>query len=167
MPDFSIEEANEYLDKKGYTKDQRTRDLIFTKLGTRPSTLQSLINSNMNPEEFIEDRMKFAKDAIDALMVYDEKWGVVLQKLASDTNAKLGFIDIARALGVTDMTAIADGPAVKQLQILAYDVKDRVFTFYSPIFYWAVKRYFSCKNGIDAEKEKKGEKPKQQKGDEK
>lgn len=146
MPDFSIDEANRFLDSRKFNPDPKLRSMIYEKLGTRPSTLHSISVSSMPVDHFIADRIQLAKESIEGLLACDPRFEDLLKKLTKQgAHGVLTFRDMKDAIGVTRSLEVAEGPAVKDLRVLAYNVKERVFTFYSQVVYCAAKEYFAEK----------------------
>ena len=74
IPDFTEEEANNYLTKLGFTKDNEIRKKVFDQLGTRPLILNELFTSNMDYNEFIKNKINNDKKNVESGLFKDNKY---------------------------------------------------------------------------------------------
>jgi hypothetical protein len=69
--DFTDDEANEYLNKVGFTSDKEIRR-VLEKIGTKPIDLRNLATSEMKPLEFVEKQIKENEGSVKDCLDYDE-----------------------------------------------------------------------------------------------
>lgn len=143
IPDFTEEEAGNYLTKVGFTDDKETRRMVFDRLGTRPSALRNIASSKMNPKEFIECQVTENFTSIKRCLTEDTRYKALLVEMVKDENKK-GMSDVdVMDLCKLSTNKIAEGPAVKDFHVLSYDIQNRRFQFHSSSMYHATKQYLN------------------------
>ena len=143
IPDFTEEEANNYLTKLGFTKDNEIRKKVFDQLGTRPSILRQLASSKMDYKEFIKNKINNDISSIHGCVKKDKSYINFLKEMIEDKNLD-GMKDI-KVMDLLDNSTsdIANGPLVKGFHILSYDIQNKRFQFHSKSMYHATKEYLN------------------------
>jgi len=141
-PDFTEEEANNYLTKRGFTDDQETRKIIFDMIGTRPSFLRDIASSKMSPKEVIENQISDDMKSIEDCLKNQEYQKVFVEMIKDENKNGMDESDVKKLCGLK-RREIAEGPAVKELHVLSYDIQKRRFQFHSRTMYHATKRYLN------------------------
>jgi AAA+ ATPase superfamily predicted ATPase len=140
IPDFTVEEANTFLTKLGFTDDQEIRKMIIDKIGTRPMGLRNIATSKMSPTEFIEKQIRENELSIKKTLIKDPGYKDLLIQMMKD-EYKNGIGEM-KAMDLCKVTTndIAEGPAGKEFQVLSYDIQNGRFQFHSRSMYHAAKR---------------------------
>jgi hypothetical protein len=136
-------EANNFLDKVGFSKDKEIREKIFKNLGTKPVALNDLVTSTLKPDDFIEMQIQKDEKVVKDCLDFDgDKFYLNLFK----EMLKKGNEDGIDTLNIDKATSIiADGPAVKGYHVLAYDVEKGKFKFHSNSMREATRRFIETK----------------------
>ena len=141
IPDFTEEEAGNYLTKLGFTEDIEIRRTVIDKIGTRPVDLRNIASSKMNAEEFIKNQITENVASIKRCFTEDIRYKELLAQMIKEEN-KHGMPDVD-VMDFCKLTTnkIAEGPAVKDFHVLSYDIQNRRFQFHSRTMYHATKQY--------------------------
>jgi len=141
VPDFSIEQANLYLDKLNYNKDENIRKKIFEIIGTRPSHLYSVCTTKLSLDEHINNTIEENERLVISCLIQDQN--EVYKSLLKEM-IKHEKLDLASVVNILKkpIKEIVEGSLVKQNKILSYNIETGKFNFYSKSMKTAVEEYF-------------------------
>ena len=141
IPDFTEEEAGNYLTKLGFTEDIEIRRTVIDKIGTRPVDLRNIASSKMNPKELIKNQILENVKSVENCLIKSEIFRKVFMEMKKEENSNgMDESDVKKLCNLTT-TDIAEGPAVKDFHVLSYDIQNRRFQFQSRTKYHATKQY--------------------------
>jgi hypothetical protein len=146
--DFTVSEANNFLDKVGFGKDKEIREKIFKNLGTKPVCLHDLVTSTLKLDDFIEMQIQKDYDKVENCFITDAIYLDVFKEMLNDRNNGVSA-SILRNLMKHTVEDIVEGPLVKGNHILAFDIEKRKFKFHSNSMREATRRFIEQKNLID------------------
>lgn len=138
IPDFSEDDANDYLTKLNFTKDDKIRKKVFDELGTRPLTLINLVLSNEEPDDFIAKGIRYAMNEIKSSLILHPNQKNILKEMIKDENRNGMKIDQFRKIFTEKELEIA----VKLYRIFDFNLENQMIIFDSQSKYRAAKRLY-------------------------
>ena len=136
--DLKESEANQYLDKLGFTTNHEIRRIVFDKYGTKPTALRDLATSKMKPLDHIEKRIETDMMHIHECLIDDKNdhYRYLLKDMLKHENGihDVGIIHFAK-IDLQNENSLAN-------RVFDYDDENYILKFKSKSIMEATKRWF-------------------------